>query len=106
MKSWLYVASCLSPKLPRNLRLTSQWLVNEDIASVLSRERCFLCAELMPVALAFVLCLAVIFVDNKLSSCSYSHWWQAGLVVFSRAVFGLTFRLHLWQSACSVWLNI
>lgn len=70
VKSWLYVASCLSPKLPRNLRLTSQWLVNEDIVSVLSRERCFLCAELMPVALAFVLCLAVIFVDNKLSSCS------------------------------------
>lgn len=70
MKSWLYVASCLSPKLPGNLRLTSQWPVNEEIVSVLFREKCFLCAELMPVALAFVLCLAVIFVDNKLSLCS------------------------------------
>lgn len=106
VKSWIYVASCLSPKLTRNLRLTFQWLVNEDIFSVLSREKCFLCAKLMPGALAFVLCLAVIFVDNKLSLCSESHWWQARLVLFSRVVFGLTFRLYLWQSACSVWLNI
>lgn len=70
VKSWLHVASCVSPTLTRNLWLTFWWLINEEIFSVLSREKYFLCGKLLSVALASVLCVAVTSVDNKMSLCS------------------------------------